>query len=490
MKKDSILAQKALSAVRWTAASAIFRGLIQIVQLALLARLLLPEYFGLVATVAAIISLGTLFSDLGLNSAYLHARNIGADQRVCLYWLNILFSSILTILIILVSKPISQWYNDQRLEGLLATYSLVYIIIAIGQQLRIDAEKRLAFAKVACIEITSSLVAFGAAIFAATTGFGPFSIVFGALTSASVSTVLNWIMLSDGWRPSLQLRFDGLREQVVFGITLIANGLVAQLSTNLDMLLGGKLLGSDAFGVYAVPRNFLTQVLSLINPVITRVGFPIISHIQDDTSRVREVYCKAINAVVAINAPVYLGIAFFSEATSSVLFGDQWANAAAVFRILAIFALLRCIMNPLGSLLYGLGRPGLALKWNIAQVILAPFAIYSFSEYGAPGLAYAMVVLMTIQIFPAWYLLIYRVCGLSLLRYTRAIVVPVLLTTFSFAPACLLAKLVQNEFAQLFLAGVTFLPIYFLVNFALKQEWIILILGYFKIKSYSIFSKI
>lgn len=476
------LRSKAMKAVRWTALSAFLRGSFQLLQLAYLARLLLPDDFGLAATTIAIAAIGSLVADLGLNSAYLQERNIEVEERSALYWLNVFFGLFLTLFFISASPFVSASLDEPRLAPLIQLYALVFLIVALGQQLRINAEKQLAFRRIATNEILATFLGVSVTLLTAYTGSGAASIVFGALTTATANTILAWLFLSNGWRPLIRLQLFRGRRFIRFGLAVVGNSLVAQLATNLDMLIGARLLGANQFGLYAAPRNFFMQVLSLINPIVTRVGFPVVAHLDNNRERIAKIYEKTIAAVVGISAPIYLGAFFFAEPLVLVLFGHRWIEAVPAFRLLALWALTRSVMNPIGSLLYGMGRPWLALKWNLVNLVLAVLVIPFVGAHSGFGLSAAMLGLIFIQIIPGWYFLVKPLCGIPLRKYLITILRPAAIAMVSIIPIALITQHMAPVPLTLALTATVSGLIYLFLSWLFGEVWLYLVLSQFGVE--------
>lgn len=470
-RASTLIREQTFSAVRWTSASAIIRGVLQVVQLAVLARILEPEHFGLVAAVLVIITFGNLLADLGLNSAYVQAKTVTPEQRSSLFWLNAAMGGGISIIVAAASPPLAIVLGDERLAPLLAISSATFLISALGQQLRMDAEKQLAFKNVAIIEVTSSALGFVVALASAYLGHGAYSLVFGGLAVSTSNTTLNWLVLSKGWHPSLHCSIPEVRSFIQFGGAMVANAFVNQLAMSADLLLGGRLLGAAALGSYVVPRNLMLQVQFLINPIVTRVGFPLISAIQDDLERVRSVYGKTLRIVLAFNAPIYLALAMFADEIVPIVLGAKWEGSKEVVRVLALWGLVRCTFNPLGSLLFGVGRSGRALAWNIGQLLSLIAILLVGTQWGTIGLAYAMLVLNILLIMPSWRFLIYPVCQMHLRTFLCAISGPILVALCAMIPAFYLSSNLQQPLIRLCVAAFLFVPAYVALSAAFNREW-------------------
>ncbi len=135
---------------------------------------------------------------------------------------------------------------------------------------------------------------------------------------------------------------------------MLLNNVINHVNATIDLVLGGRMLGASQLGLYSVPRNLLLQVQGMVNPIFTRVGFPLIASIQHDKERVKQVYLKTMNMTASVNAPIYVAIAVFAPEIVWLLLGPNWTDTAPLIRVLALWGLLRSFGNPVGSLLFGL----------------------------------------------------------------------------------------------------------------------------------------
>src|SRR5665811_1225260 len=195
------------------------------------------------------------------------------------------------------------------------------------------------------------------------------------------------------------------------------------------------MLAASALGLYSLLRQIVFQIQGLVNPIITRVGFPLIAQVQADIPRVRAIYLKTLNMTAATNAPLYIGIAFFAPEVARIVLGSKWLAVTDLLRLLAVWGLLRSTGNPVGSLLLGMGRADLSLKWNLAMLCLVPPVLWVGSRYGTLGLAWALLGLTVVTFIPGWYMLVRPICKAGLLEYTIAALRPLLIAGVAIAPA-------------------------------------------------------
>ncbi len=466
------LAARSFSAGQWTIASNLVRAACQLAQLAVLTRFLSPQDYGLMALVLVVVSYAALFSDMGLSAAFVHRQSITREERSSLYWLSVLIGASLMLLVMAASSLIAEFFNEPELETLLMLVATNFLVVALGQQLRTDAEKALNFLPVALIEIVSAVIALFVGVIAAWLGWGVYALVAAALVSAWSTMLLCWTFLARGWRPLWRLRWVEVRWFLHFGGGMVMNSIINQVNATVDVLLGGRLLGAGQLGIYSVPRNLILQMQSMVNPIFTRVGFPVIASIQHDMVRVRQVYLKIINLSATINAPIYVAVSVFAPELVRLLLGSGFHDSAPLLRALAIWGLLRSFGNPVGSLLFGLGRVRLALSWNLGLLCAVPLALWWGTQFGAIGMAWTMAAVMAILFIPGWVLLVRPVCGIGLWAYSSQIVRPTFCAMLAGSSAYLAVIPIESPLVRVFLGFSMGLCAYIALSWFLNRQCI------------------
>lgn len=439
--------------------------------MAVLARLLAPEDDGLIAMVTVILSFATIFSEFGVNSAFVQRRDVTQEQRSSLFWFNITLSIGLTLLVIVLSPGLAAFFGDERLTPLMMLGATTFVIAAIGHQVRMAAEKALHFRAVMIVEVISALLGFGVAMTAALAGWGVYALVTGAIGNAAASTVLSWLVLAKGWRPAWRMSFGEVRSFLGFRSALVASHIVNQVNMTIDPVLGGRLLSVTRLGLYSVPRNLTVQTQFIVNPIITRVTFPLIAEVKNDSARVRSIYLKTLNMTASTNAPVYVAVAFFAHEIIQLVLGSGWERSGAILQLLALWGGIRSTGNPIGGLLLDMGRADLAFKWNLALLMVVPPAVWIGSSYGPEGMAWALLAVQVFLFLPGWSVLVRPLCHAGLLEYSSAALKAFLIASLAIAPSYILA--VQAESALVRLAVGVFIgaPLYIVGSFVWNRSW-------------------
>ena len=452
-----MLSKKTYSATRWTATSTLGRAGFQFLQLVVLTRYLTPEEYGLMTIAAVVMSYVGIFSEIGVGAGFIQRQNISEAERSSLYWLSVLVGAILMATVILASPLVAAFYKEPKITFVLILVSSNFLTIALSQQLRLDAEKRLEFKSVAIIEIAAAFFGFLAALLGALQGIGVYALVAASICASWITTALSWVILSRGWRPQFRLSWDDVQWFVNFGGGMVVNNLINHVNTTVDLVLGGRLVGPSQLGLYSVPRNLILQSQLIINPIFTRIGFPLISSIQHDKSKVGRVYLDILSMTSFLNSPVYIFIALFASPIVAVLLGAKFQGSAHLLQILSIWGLCRSFINPVGSLLFGLGKVRLSLWWNAGVLLIIPPVLYFSSYYGINGIAWAMSFVMLLLIVPCWVILVGPTCGVRLVPYLVSFGRPVMCAVIAAVPTWVVVQYMLYGKHQLMFG----IPLYF-----------------------------
>ena len=457
------LKEKTFSGVRWTTFASLGKAGIQLIQLAVLAHLLSPEDFGLMAIVLAILAFIQLFADAGISNAIIHFQDISKDQLSSLYWLNVSVSCVLALLLAASSYWISLWYGHLEIQNLLMIASAVLVSGSVAQQIRIVAQKELRFKGLAKIDIVAALFGFVVAISFAIGGAGVYALIIGTLTASVLSSALLWLYMSAGWRPSFILRLSEIKKFLSYGGYMVGNNFVNLFNLQIDIFLGARLIGVHSLGLYSVPKELSLRILGVINPIVSQVALPVMAKSQYDAKVLKNIYLKMMRMTASINCPVYIGLAFFSPVVIPLFLGEKWQGSILLLQIFSIYGLFRSLGNPAGSLLFAVGRAKLAFYWNVSLMFLIIPAVWFGSEFGAEGMAYAMLSLMVVLYIPGWFFLVRPCCSASLNEYVVQFFIPFILSIVS----CVLAFLLrgdENIIVGVLVFGVGYITLSFFFN--------------------------
>lgn len=465
-----------MSAARWTTAISAVRTCMQLAQLIVLTRFLSPKDYGLMAMAMVVISFAALFSDMGLSSAFVQRQSVTQEERSSLYWLTVMVGAVLMLIVMAISPLAAAWMGSPELMPLMILVSTNFLTVALGQQLRMDAEKQLNFRPVALIEIAAAISGFAVALFAAAQGWGAYALAAAAVFGSWVTTISSWALLANGWRPLPRMRWREVQRFLRFGGGMMVNNVFNYANSTLDLLLGGRILGAASLGLYSVPRSIILQVQGMVNPIFTRVGFPVIASIQHDRERVKRTFLMIMNITATVNAPIYMAIAAFAPEIVQLLLGKEFQDTAPLLRMLAAWGLFRSFGNPAGSLVFGMGRVRLATWWNLGLLAIVPPAIWLGSGFGAEGMASAMAVVMAALFIPGWAILVKPCCDATLREYFRQVLSPTLSALFAALVAWFAVSELSHAYVRLALGLSMGIVIYAAMSWLLNRACVNLIM--------------
>lgn len=471
----------AFSAGRWTAVSAAVVACSQMAQVVALARLLSPADFGLMAVAAAVVAVLLLFVDFGLSRALIHFGSIPEQILSSLYWINMVMAFMFMTLLMCVAPLIGVLYQEPQLVGVLQVASLIFPLTAAGQQFRVLAEKELRFRSLALIEMVSAVAGFVAALGIALVGGGVYALVAGALFSVTVSSGLAWFFLSKGCRPGFRLSVRDTKPYIKFGAYMVGENAASTLHRQADIFIAGRMAGAASVAFFALPRELSFRIASLINPIITRVGFPIMARIRGEPERLRAVYGHTLRMTASINFPIYVALGVFADEIVALIYGPKWDEAIQYLRILAMWGLARSTSNPVGSLLYAVGKAKRAFWWNLILLLILPLIYWvSLKNWGLPGMAISMAIMQCVCVVPVWACLVRPSCQMSLRAYLQALTVPLLLSAFAGLSAWLIALNVEAGVLRLAIGMLVGASVYAALSWVFNRDWVEAMLGVFR----------
>jgi O-antigen/teichoic acid export membrane protein len=461
------------------------RAILQFVQMAVLARLLAPADFGLMAIVLSVTAFMQVFADMGVSNAIIHYRSVSHRQLSSLYWLNVAVGFCLMLLVMASSPLISRIFSQPSLQPILMLISINLLFVAVGQQIRVMAEKELRFSILAKIELTAALTGFVAALSFAWVAPSVYALVAGVLVTGVIQSALLWRFAARGWFPEFRLRLGEIRLFLKYGGFVVGNDLVNSINQQIDVLIGGRLFSAATLGFYSMPRNLSLRFAGIINPIVTRVGLPVMAAAQTDRLLIKQIYLKTMRMTASINFPVYLGLAVFHRDVVILLFGQKWLESAPLLGYLALWGMFRSCGNPAGSLLLAVGRPDLSFRWNLALLVIVGPTLWIGAHWGIESLAMAQALLMAVLLMPGWYFLVRPTCGATSREYAESLLSPMLCSAIAILAGYLSTMRLASPFWSLACVAFIAAPVYIVVSYFINRSWIIAMRGLLLVKSSS-----
>jgi len=366
---------------------------------ALLARMLVPEAFGLIAMVWALAGFAALFTDLGLALATIQRKEITEAQVNALFWVNAAAGAVLSVAVAALAPAVAWLYGEPRLSGITLALSSAFLVGGLAVQHRALLQRQMRFGALVAIDVWAAAGGVALALLLAARGYGYWALVANVLGTTALSTVLSWVLC--GWRPGWPSRVAGLSSLLSFGGHLTGFTMVNYLARNLDNVLIGWWWGPSAVALYDRAYKLLLLPVQRINGPAGRVMAPALSHIHEDGRKWARAYCRSAMAVLLVGAPLSTFCFVFADLIIPAFLGSQWTGAVEIFRYLAISGMAQCLFNTLGWIYISSGRTDRMFRWGLASSAAICLSFLVGLPFGPTGVALAYSITVAALTIPS-----------------------------------------------------------------------------------------
>lgn len=355
-----------------------------------LAKLLAPADFGIIAMVVPLTAFAALLQNFGLHQALIQAQSLDTGTKTSAFWINASLTTV-TALLVLASAPLVALAYDVREAGLVAAASSATIFVSGFAQTHASLLARdLRFGKLAAIDLATAVTLLVATV-ALAWWIGNFWALFlGSLIAALANLVLLWILSE--WSPGLKGNWAGAR--ALFGLAGAVSGFnfLNFIARQADNLIVGVVEGPRPLGLYDRAYRLMTFPISTVTEPLGRVMLPVLSRLADDPERYRRAFLHSVWGMVLAVAPGAAVAAIFSDGVIALLLGREWAAAAPIFFWLSIAGIYQPLSSATGWLFISLDRRKEMLRWAVFSTgtTVASFAVGI--QWGVVGLAKAYVL--------------------------------------------------------------------------------------------------
>ncbi|HBX1758119.1 TPA: colanic acid exporter, partial [Klebsiella pneumoniae subsp. pneumoniae] len=405
---------------KWVAISQVVKVLVQLINIVYLARLIPPGEYGIMAMALVIINFGMLIRDLGTAAAIIQRKKIDDDIINSIFWLNLFMGIGIALSVIAFSPLVSSFFHEPKLILVLLCISIIFPLSSSSSAHLALLERESKFKKIASIEIFSSVIGVGVALFLAYKNFGVYSLVWQTVIFNALSTIQFW--KASGWRPCLKKMFvfSGLKEIFGFSAHLSIFNLINYFSRNADSLIIGRYMAPPILGAYSLAYRIMLFPLASLTFVAARSLFPILSKNQDDHVQLKKTYLDCVYAILFLVIPLMSGLAFLSKPFVILIFGKQWMLTADILLWLAPTAIIQSVLSTTGTVFMAKGRTDILMKLGILGMILYMSAFIAGVQFNIITFAKFYFIANVINFLPAMFLLMKIING-TLLEFFKRI---------------------------------------------------------------------
>lgn len=387
-----------MRAMFYTGASSFSGFGIRIVTTAILARMVLPEHFGLVMMITAITAIADQLREMGLSSATIQRKDISHEEVSNLFWLNV-GVGVLVGLVMCASAPlISAYYREPRLTAITQVLSLNFVFGGLLVQHQALLTRQLKLGYTSLIRVVVTLISTLIAIGLAAQNYGYWSLVWREVIQSGLLAVGMWICCR--WVPSLPSLHTNIRNLVGFGVNLTAANIVGTIASAADRFLIGRFWGPGPVGVYRQAFQLISSPTDQLLSPLYQVTQPALSLLQSDARRYAGFYCKVLKVVCSLTMPLSVFVAIYSDEVTLLLLGPKWMEAAPIVMIISIGTFIKQAIGSTAFIPVSRGDSRTYLTLTVLRNVVAVIAMCVGVQWGIKGVAIAEVITIYLLIVP------------------------------------------------------------------------------------------
>lgn len=384
------LRQRTISGIGWTVGARLVTQALQFAINVALARMLVPEEFGLVAMILVFTGFLSFFVDAGFGAAIVQREHVEERHLSSVFWLNLGLGVLLTLLVVLGAPLVARFYDEPRLRPLTSFVALNFVVLSFKVVQLGVLRRAMDFRLLTLVEMASVLAGGVVGVLLAWAGFGAWSLVWQTLSISVVSAAMLWV--KSDWKPAWRFERRAVRELVGYSGNLTGAELCNYWVTQTDNLLVGKFVGSASLGHYRLAYSMMLLPFQQVSGVIGQVMFPALSRIQRDAELVRDVFLRANRVIGLVTIPMMCGLFVVADSFVLALFGPAWEPVTPILRILCLVGVKQPVGSTTSWLFLSRGRTNLQFRWSLVSGAVSVVAFAIGVRWGVLGVAWAFAI--------------------------------------------------------------------------------------------------
>lgn len=422
------------SGVKWHYGFTAFRVAITIGSTAVLARLLSPGDYGLVAMSTLVTEFAALFANLGFGAILVQQPKLTRRQLDTVFCASVIIGLVLAFLVAAAAYPAAALFKQPELTAVLCVSALSFVVQGVAVVPAAILQRLLMFKAEVLLQASLVLLRTGLAVGLALAGAGYWSLVIGGVVALVCVTAVQFVVV--GFRPRWRLDTAFLRQHARSSGSFLGSGLLSHLNANIDYFVVGRRFGAAELGLYQVAFSLPEELRTRLSGPLQRVLFPAYARLQSEPQRFRDAVLESQRLLAYVVLPLGAVMAVLAPEIVAVLYGPKWADVVPLLQVLAVGGACRAMFSLVASVFYATGRADLAFKINLISAPFLVLAVVAGSQWGALGVAWAMLL---VNVTSVWSVSVsMRLIGLGLSDFLIAITRPVVTALLAAAAAALL----------------------------------------------------
>ncbi|MGU9049889.1 lipopolysaccharide biosynthesis protein [Clostridium perfringens] len=389
---------KTVKGLIWTFLDLTLNQGLQFVIQIILARLLIPEQFGLIGIITVFIAISNSVVDSGFSNALIREKKVNQEDYSTVFYFNLITAMIMYLILYFLAPMISIFFSEPLLKNMLRVLAITLIINSFGLIQKTMMIRKLEFRTQMIINIISSIVSGIITIIMAYKGFGIWCLVFRMIILQGMQSIL--LCLINKWIPSLTFSIKSFKRLFGFGWRLLISGLIDTIYNNLYYVIIGKIYTPVDLGYYTNAQKLRDVSSNSISVTVQKVTYPVLSGMQNEKN-LKEVYRKMIKNATYITFPIMIGLLVVAKPLILLLFGESWEGSISYFKILCLAGMLYPLHSLNLNILQVKGRSDLFLKLEVLKKIVSIITVIIaiIFKFNIIGLLWVMVLNSVICFF-------------------------------------------------------------------------------------------
>lgn len=400
------LKEKTIHGLKWSYISTFSTAIMQIGYTAVMARLLNPSDFGLVAMGGVVLRLGQYFAQMGMSSAIIQKKDLTNENISAAFTSSLFLGFIFSLLTVLLAPLAVFIFNNNEIVSIIRLMGLSFLINGFSLTALALIRRNLEFKRLTIAEITAYIIGYlivgiGLAIL----GFGVWSLVFASLTQSAILSILTFIIIKH--KVTLTFSWAQYKPLFSFGSKVSIISFLEFIGGSLDTILIGRFFGNKKLGFYNRAQMLISLPMTYFISSFSKVLFPSLSAIQDDNERIKKNFFLILKIAATIIFPFAVVVSILSKEIVFTILGAKWGESVTLLRILAIAGAIDYFEHLIAVLFEAKGYLKQKIYLQTGYIITLLIAFYLFFEAGVLGFTIALLISQVIRFTAySYYLLI------------------------------------------------------------------------------------
>lgn len=406
-------------------ASQVVQYILRLGSTVVLARILSPADFGLVAMATAVTGFIEMFKDLGLSTATIQKDEINNSQVSNLFWINLGVSAGLALILSAMAPAIALFYGEPSLTWIVVSLAGTLVLSGLTVQHVSLLRRQMRFTAVGVIQVAAMTLSVFCGVAMALVGWRYWALVGMTVMLQFATAILAWAVCK--WRPILPRRNVGMYSLLRFGGHITGFNLINYFARNMDNVLLGRMWGADALGLYSRAYGIMMLPISQIRRPLEIVATPALSRIQGEPERYRRYYAEMVRGLAFITMPIMAVLLILAHEVIYVVLGSQWLGAVPIFQVLCVNALIQPVASTWGMVMISMGLSYRFMRWGAISSGITVLSFFVGLPWGGFGMAISYTITTYLLVIPT-ILYCFRGTPVSLGTFLSSIRLPLFAT--------------------------------------------------------------